>query len=316
MLPGMGSVASVANPLAGSDLAAFVVAVEAGSIHGAGDALELTQSAVTKRIHALERRLGGRVLERGRFGVRPTELGRALYPQAKQALASLDAVAQVAELSRRPAGRELSLISSLTIGEFLLPGWLTQFREAMPDVRPQLELVNSRAVLEAVREDRREIGFVEGTDPLQGLRALTVAQDEIVVAVAVGHPWSRRRSLRAHQLTGDTYLTRETASGTRAVAHAALALAGIELEPQLQMASTQSLKRALASGGFTLMSALAIEDEQRSGTLVGIPLSDVDLTRDLRAVARVRPELTGAHRAFWRWLEDRQRSDAATGHAP
>jgi DNA-binding transcriptional LysR family regulator len=296
------STASTANPLAGSDLAAFVAAVEVGSIRGAGDALELTQSALTKRIHALERRLGGRVLERGRFGVRPTELGRVLYPQAKQALASLDAVARLADISREHGLVDLHLISSLTIGEFLLPGWLSQFRELRRDIRPQLEIINSRGVLDAIRDGRQEIGFVEGPDSIDGLQALTVARDEIVVAVATTHHWAHRRKLRAAELVSEPYLTREAASGTRAVAHAALLRAGIELQPALQMASAQSLKRTLTAGGFTLISALAIEDEQRTGTLTGIPVSDLDLTRDLRAVARRRPPLTGPARAFWRWM--------------
>jgi DNA-binding transcriptional LysR family regulator len=298
----VASIASTANPLAGSDLAAFVLAVEAGSIHGAGDALELTQSAVTKRIHSLEQRLGARVLERGRFGVRPTELGRALYPQAKQALASLDAVARVADISRGKGAMDLHLISSLTIGEFLLPGWLAQFRQLRPDIHPQLEIVNSRGVLDAIREGRQEIGFVEGADSLEGLQTLTVARDEIVVAVAATHHWAHRRKLRPSELTSEPYLTRESASGTRAVAHAALSQAGIELEPALQVASAQSLKRTLASGGFTLISRLAIEDEQRAGTLSGIPVSGLDLTRDLCAIARKRPPFTGAARALWRWL--------------
>jgi DNA-binding transcriptional LysR family regulator len=64
--------------LAGSELAAFVASVEAGSVHGAADALRLTQSGVTKRIQTLERRVGGRLFERGRFGVRPTQLGRTV----------------------------------------------------------------------------------------------------------------------------------------------------------------------------------------------------------------------------------------------
>lgn len=301
----MPSSASLANPLAGSDLAAFVLAVEAGSIHGAGDALELTQSAVTKRIHALERRLGAPLLERGRFGVRPTELGRALYPQAKQALASLDAVAQLADSSHKKGMAELRLISSLTIGEFLLPGWLAQFRQVRADVEPQLEIINSRGVLDAVRDGRHDIGFVEGPEPLEGLQSLTIARDEIVVVVAATHRWASRRKLRAGELTTEPYLTREAASGTRAVAHAALLRAGIELQPTLQMASTQSLKRALTSGGFALISRLAIEEEQRAGTLVGLPVDQIDFTRDLQAVARRRPILTGAARSFWRWMSTR-----------
>jgi DNA-binding transcriptional LysR family regulator len=58
-------------------------------------------------------------------------------------------------------------------------------------------------------------------------------------------------------------------------------------------------------GGFSLLSELAIEPERRAGTLVGIPVHDVGLGRELRAVRRPRPALTGAARAFWRWLEAR-----------
>src|SRR3979409_1884349 len=101
--------ASAANPLAGSELAAFVAALEAGSVHGAADALQLTQSAVTKRIQMLERRVGGRLFERGRFGGGPTELGRTVYPAAKRALDALGSVAEVVEFSRAQGSMDLRL---------------------------------------------------------------------------------------------------------------------------------------------------------------------------------------------------------------
>jgi len=294
-----------ANPLSGSELAAFVAAVEAASVHGAADALQLTQSAVTKRIQALERRLAGRLLERGRFGVRPTELGQTVYPAAKRALEELESVARVADLSRAQGAMDLRLSASHTIGEFLLPGWLAEFRRDRPDVHPQLEIVNSPGALEAVRENRSEIGFIEGLDSLEGLEVLTVARDEIVVVVAADHRWARRRAILAQDLTSEPYLTREAASGTRAVAAAALARTGIALTPSLQAASAQSLKRALGGGGFTLISRRAIEAEQHAGVLVGIPVRGVNLARELRAIRRRRPALTGAARTFWRWLNTR-----------
>jgi hypothetical protein len=49
---------SDANPLSGSDLAAFVAAMDAGSVHGAADSLNITPSAVTKLLQSLERRAG------------------------------------------------------------------------------------------------------------------------------------------------------------------------------------------------------------------------------------------------------------------
>jgi DNA-binding transcriptional LysR family regulator len=296
-------VVSVANPLAGGELAAFVAAVEAGSVHGAADALQLTQSAVTKRIQMLERRVGGRLFERGRFGVRPTELGRTLYPAAKRALEALESVAQMVELSRAAGSMDLRLSASHTIGEFLLPGWLAAFRRERPEVHPQLEIVNSQGVIEAIRENRSEIGFIEGPDSPAGLQTLTVARDEIVAVVAADHPWARRRAVTVGDLVTDSYLTREAASGTRAVATSALARAGVELVPALQAASAQSLKRALAGGGFTLISRLTIEVEERAGALVGVSVRGLDLRRELRAIRRRRPAPSATARALWRWLD-------------
>lgn len=293
---------SEANPLAAAELAAFVAAIEAGSVHGAADTLQLTQSAVTKRLQALERRVGGRLLERGRFGVRPTDLGRAVYPAAKRALEALEDVAMVVERSRAGGTMGLRLSASHTIGEYLVPGWLAAFRQHRPDVYPQLEVVNSPGALDAVRDQRTDIAFVEGLDPLDGLEAVTVARDELAVVVAAGHRWARRRSVPLPDLASEPYLTREAASGTRAVATAALAEAGVALVPALQAASLQSLKRALTGGGFTLISRLTIEAEQREGTLVALSVRGVDLSRELRAVRRRRPGASAAARAFWRWL--------------
>jgi DNA-binding transcriptional LysR family regulator len=293
------------DPLSGAELAAFAAAVESASIHGAADALDLTQSAVTKRIQSLERRVGGELLERGRFGARPTELGRAVYPPARRALQELDEVRRAAELSRAQRAPQLSLAASATIGETLLPGWLGEFRSEQPGVRPALEITNSAGAIAALRERRAEIAFVEGLDPLTEWEWFCVRRDRLVVVVAAGHRWARRRSIAASALTAEPYLTRELTSGTREVADAALATVGVSLTPTLQASSLQSVARALAGGGFTLVSELAIDAERRAGTLVGMPVRGVDLGRQLRAVRRRRPALTGAARTFWRWLEQR-----------
>jgi DNA-binding transcriptional LysR family regulator len=301
--------ASDADPLPGGELAAFAAAVESGSVQGAADALELTQSAATKRIQGLERRIGGDLLERGRFGVRPTQLGRTVYPHAKRALQALAEVAEAADLAGAHSVKELRLSASLTIAEFLLPSWLAAFRAQRADVQPQLEVVNSTAVIAALRARQAEIGFVEGRDALSEWEAMSIARDRLLVVVAAGHRWARRRSVAPRDLLSEPYLTREQSSGTRAVADAALARAGIALAPALQAASLQSLKRAIGDGGFTLISELTIGAEQRAGTLVGLPVRGIDLDRELMAIRRRRPPGGEAARAFWTWLV-RERSVA------
>ena len=289
------------EPLSGRDLAAFVTAVEAGSVQGAADALDLTQSAATKRLQALERRVGRSLLERRADGVRPTESGKLLYPAAREALAALQRAEATLAL---PVAAPLRIQSSRTIGETLLAQWLGGFRDVAPEVRVSVEVTNSTHVLHAVREGEAEVGFVEGLDAtVRGLRDLVVADDEITAIVAAGHPWSRRRAISLAALTREPYMAREVGSGTRAVADAVLAAAGVRLAPTLEISSTEGLKRAVLAGGFALVSQRAVETEIATGVLVSVPLAGVHMHRSFRAVRRARPTLQGPAARFWRFLE-------------
>jgi DNA-binding transcriptional LysR family regulator len=290
------------EPLSGRDLAAFVAAAEAGSVHGAAEALHLTQSAVTKRLAALERRVGARLLDRGRFGVRLSPPGQALLPYAQQALEAL--AAADAALADPEARRDaVRLAASHTIGEFLLPTWLAFYRLEMGDGAVTVNVVNSETVLAQVRDGAVDVGFIEAPADLRGLASLVLARDEIVVVVAAGHPWARRRALPPDALPAEPFVSREEGSGTRQVAADALRGVGIELHPALQAASSQSLKRMVAERGFTLLSRRTIEAEEAAGTLRAVPVSGVDLTRDLRAVRRRRPAPSAPVRRLWGWLE-------------
>ena len=286
------------------ELAAFIAAVESGTVGAAADALELTQSAASKRLQGLERRLGTSLLERGRFGVRATDAGRLLYPEAKQSLAALTRAANVVTIHAAHSPT-LRLAASHTIGGFLLPRWLAGFRVGEPTPqRTHVEIINSHGVLTHVRDGHVDIGFLESLDAADGLEALTICRDEIVAVVAADHRWARHRGVPVAALATEAYLTREQGSGTRAVAAAALArVRGPELEPTLESASTQSLKRAVLEGGFTLISRLAVEAEVQAGSLHALRVTGVDLTRPLRAVRRKRPGPSRDAKRFWTFLE-------------
>jgi DNA-binding transcriptional LysR family regulator len=293
---------SLGDPLSGRELAAFVTAVETGTVQGAADALALTQSAATKRVLALERRVGHPLLERTAQGVRATEAGAVLYPLAREALAALVRAETAVTSSRRD--EPLVIHASRTVGETLLPQWLALFRAGAPALRVSVAITNSDEVVHAVRDRTAEIGFIEGPAvSVHGLTELVVAHDELRVVVASGHPWARRRAIPFKALATQPYLAREAGSGTREVAAAALAAKGVELSPALEVSSAEGLKRAVLAGGFSLLSERVVEPEVAAGALRAIPVSGVELHRTLRAVRRSRPALQGPARALWLWLE-------------
>lgn len=61
----------------------LVAIVDARSIKRAAEVLHVSQQGLSKSIHALEFSLGTQLLERGRFGVRPTEYGKSLVARAR-----------------------------------------------------------------------------------------------------------------------------------------------------------------------------------------------------------------------------------------
>jgi DNA-binding transcriptional LysR family regulator len=286
------------DPLSGRELAAFVAAVDAQTLYAAADALALTQSAVTKRIASLERRIGQPLLERGRAGVRPTAAGRALYPEARTALAALER-ARRAVADADPASA-LAVAASHTVAGYLLPGWLAGFRAERGTLRIAVEVVNSPGVLTAVRAGRAELGFVEGIDALDGLESQLLVSDVLECVVRPGHRFARRSAIRPAELLDEAWIAREPGSGTRAVAERALRQRGIVLVPALEAASTEGLKRAVLGGGFALLSRLAVEEEVASGSLAAVPVPELDLRRELRAVRlSARP---GPAALLWDWL--------------
>lgn len=290
------------DPLSGRELAAFVYAVEMGSVQGAADELSLTQSAASKRLMALERRIGQPLLERRSGGVRLTAAGQLLYPAAREALAALER-AELCLLANAGLAT-LHLQASRTIGETLLPGWVSVFRATDPATHIYVDVTNSSEVVDAVRAGEVEIGFIEGPGTvLHGLKDLVVAHDEIVVVVASAHPWAKRPSIPVTDLNSEQFFAREEGSGTRAVIDAELAHSGLRLIPTLDVASTEGLKRAVITGGFTLLSRRSVASELASGELSAIPIRGEHWRRYFRAVRRSQPPLQDPARRFWDQLE-------------
>jgi DNA-binding transcriptional LysR family regulator len=290
------------------DLEAFVAAIEAGTMGGAAEALDLTQSAVTKRIARLEAQLGTVLLERGRYGVRPTGPGGSLYPEARRALETLRRATELLRAERTARHETLRITASHTVGEYLLPDWLAAHRRSGASFHATMRIANSPAVLEAVREGEADLGFVEHGGEAAGLETLVVGRDELVAVVSTEHRWASRRTIAVRELVGEPYITREPASGTRTVAEDALAKANVRLEPALEAQSLETVKRSVAGGGgFSLLSPLAVAHEVEAGSLATRQVRGVDLRRELRAVRRrTRTTVPGAGaepaRQLWRWL--------------
>jgi len=112
----------------------FLAIEAAGSFHGAARALNITQTAVSARIKALEEALGTPLFERGPGGTRLSEAGRQFMPYAEQMMRTWEFVS--GDLKASLAGRvPLRLGAQLSVWDPLLVDvavWLEEVQGTVP----------------------------------------------------------------------------------------------------------------------------------------------------------------------------------------
>ncbi|GHC41946.1 LysR family transcriptional regulator [Streptomyces cinnamoneus] len=257
-----------------------------GSLGRAARELGITQPAASGRLRAMERLLGVALVERSPRGSRLTDAGVLVTDWARRIVEAAEAFDAGAQALRGRRDSRLRVAASMTIAEYLLPGWLIALRGERPDTAVSLLAGNSAAVAGRLLAGEADLGFVEGLDVPPGLDGAVVAHDRLVLVTAPGHPWARRRApLAASELAATPLILRERGSGTRQVLDTALASYGGPAEPLLELASTTAAKAAVVSGaGPSVLSELAIGEELAARRLVEIPVADLSLRRTLRAV--------------------------------
>ncbi|MGW1196978.1 LysR family transcriptional regulator [Streptomyces sp. NPDC002536] len=255
-----------------------------GSLGRAARELGITQPAASGRIRSMERLLGVALVERSPRGSRLTDAGVLVTDWARRIVEAAEAFDAGAQALRGRRDSRLRVAASMTIAEYLLPGWLVALRAQRPGTAVSLLAGNSAAVAERLLAGEADLGFVEGLDVPAGLDGVVVGHDRLVVVAPPGHPWARRRSpLDAGELAATPLILRERGSGTRQVLDAALG--GVTAAPLLELASTTAVKSAVVGGaGPSVLSELAVRDELASGRLVEIHVAGLALRRALRAV--------------------------------
>ncbi|MEW4511181.1 LysR family transcriptional regulator [Vibrio cholerae] len=116
----------------------YIKVVEEGSFNGAARKLNTTSSAVSKRIHWLEERIGVQLLKRTTRSVTQTEAGALFYQRAKAQLESWQSVVdETRSVNQTPAGL-LRIGATLAVGSKFLMQYLDEFLQRYPDIRVQL----------------------------------------------------------------------------------------------------------------------------------------------------------------------------------
>lgn len=269
-----------------------------GSLSASARAAGIAQSNASRSLRTLERRLGYALLHRSTRGSTLTPEGVLTTEWAREALEAVDRLAAGADALAHRGKEELTIGSSMTIAEHLLPGWIGAFRARRPGVATRLQVMNSAQAIEAVAGGDVALGFVETPDLPSELQHVTVFTDELVVVAGPGHAWSRLDGpLEPAELAVTALVEREEGSGTRAFLDRLVD--DHRPAPLVELNSNSAICQAVVEGiGPAVLSRLAVAGYLRAGLLVEVPTRGRQLGRSLQAVWRDRLPDGGAAADF------------------
>ncbi|MCL2379714.1 MAG: selenium metabolism-associated LysR family transcriptional regulator [Coriobacteriia bacterium] len=248
---------------------AFLKVVEAGSFSQAAKELHVSQPSISTYISSLERELGTTLLNRSTKTISVTSAGEQFMRQAKELIvlrsASIDAIKHLST----DLNGEIRIVASSVPATSLLPQALADFHARYPEVRFVVEQADTVAAVQAIADNRADIGFA-GSKVKGDYCIFDEFTDDQLIIIAPTTAHTETTSL-ADMLYSHSFICREQGSGTRIQYEKYLQQQGISLaniSVCARMSSTQSIINSVASGlGISIISELAARPAIASGQI-------------------------------------------------
>lgn len=258
-------------------LNSLAAVVELGSFSAAARRLALTQPAVSQQVRELENRYGVALVERLGKRAFATEAGRALLEHQRRLAAEVDAALATLRRHREGwLGRVRFGTGAATLSYRLLP-LIKELRQR----HPTLELVASTGmtedVVEALRENRLDLGLVTLPAQTDGLVQEAVLQEPLVAILGRGER-ALRRSLPKRPTAADLaphgMIVESLRGGSAHLVNAWFARAGVALKPAMILGSIEAVRNAVAAGlGVAVLPGAMAGDPHHAEEIEVRPLS-------------------------------------------
>lgn len=226
----------------------FRVAATRLNFTKASEELFISQPAVTKHVHELERILKIKLFERSGPNMKLSQAGHILLRQSDKIFGIYRELEfEINSLMERQSGY-LRLGASTTAAQYILPQILAAFRVKFPDIQISLTIENSQEIVESLISQKIDLGITEGRARDASMKFIEFVEDEIVLVAQSKNPHAGQRPLTFDKLKKIPLLVRESGSGTLDVLADSLKEYGISIQDlniEMTMSSSESMKRYL-----------------------------------------------------------------------
>ncbi|HEY8549547.1 MAG TPA: LysR family transcriptional regulator [Vicinamibacterales bacterium] len=282
-----------------SQLRAFRTVAETLSFTRAAERLNLTQSAVSRQIGALEAELGEPLFVRGRRVVRLTAFGERTLGQVLRILDEIEALRERSGDPSAPLSGHVHAAAATQAFVYLFASLFESFMRAHPAVILSFRTTASTdQTIVDILDGAVDVGFASRPVFAPSLQVTPLFEDRLVLVTNRDHPLAGRERAAAEDMAHERFILFERGASIRAATDAFFAGAGLTPPTVLESNDTFFIKLMVRQGmGVSLLPAWAVREEVEAGTLARV-LVDSDALRRVVQLVTTGRALSSAARAF------------------
>ncbi len=272
-------------------LQAFICISEEGSFRGAADRLNISPTAITRRLQKLEDSLGVILISRTTRQVTLTKLGASYLQQAQQMVSAMENSLETLRTFGRFGQGSVSFACLPTVTSLYLPKVLARFSE-LNATNVQVFDLSATEILDRVRDNKVEFGITSVGADYQDLATKPLFSEPFVALVPSSHPLASSVEVEWKDLKDLRLISIGARSGTRRLIDTSMRAYGITLNWSYEVQHLSSaVSLACAGVGVAILPASARMMTQ-SSDLVSVNLSGPVVRRTVGLIRRVDMPLT------------------------
>ena len=277
----------------------FLAVAEEHSFTRAAERAHRTQPAISQSVKKLEDAIGVPLFARDMPDLTLTEAGRALVDYARRMLTLRDeALRQVGRLHDLNTGH-LTMAAYESAAVYLLPGPLRRYLLQFPRIKVTIRRGQLEDIPRQVMDREIDIGFVKDEPAFHGLRTVMVHADDLILVASPRHPLRGRSRVRVADLGGEAFVVHHLCSSTEQKLLRLFEAHGTRCNIAAELWSFENVKQFVRQDiGLALVPRVTALPELAAGTLVEIPLHELDMPRRTLMVFRNRGYMSDAAQQF------------------
>ena len=209
-----------------------------------------------------------------------------------------DAMRQMGELHNLNTG-QLTIAAYESAAVYLLPGPLRRYFRQFPGIKVGIYRSRLEDIPRQVMDREIDVGFVKDEPVFHGLKSVIVYSDDMILIASPRHPLVLRKRVKVRDLGSEPFVLHHLCSSTEQKVLRLFEAHGTRCHIAAELWSFENVKQFVQQDiGLAIVPRVTVLQELAAGTLVGIPVEGMDMSRRTLMVFRDRGYVSDSAQQF------------------